>query len=132
MDYRYITIIVIVLAGISIWLFYVSRVQYKLEHKLKRLQIDREFNEIMKRDDKNRLQEAYVEIALNKLRSADKKDKILGLRQIHEISWGASVDIKKKVITELILYVQDEDNEGMRIAVLDEICKLHNIVKKEF
>lgn len=48
------------------------------------------------------------------------------------IGWESNIYIKKHIISELIKYLEEEDNEGMRIAVLDEVCRLHHAVKDSF
>lgn len=131
--YIYIAIFVVLLLGVSFWLFYISRVQfrYKLKDYYIRHTFERSVKHALAREERDQLLEAYIKNALMNLRSEDREHKFVALMQIHELSRGANINIKKHIINDLIKLASGERDDTLRSAVLDEICELNKIIKKE-
>lgn len=76
-----IVITVIVLLIVSAYLLYVSKIQYKIKSEIGILRIDHELDNLMKAGDKTKIQQQYLKLALDKLKSPDEEKKKVGLKQ---------------------------------------------------
>jgi hypothetical protein len=133
---EYINLILIIfipiLIGLSIWLLYLSKVQYRLEHRIRQMQMRRKFKMALDLQERDEIRKNLIRLALENLKSLDHEKKITALASIRQLDQDASYKENKFIYAQLIRHLCNEDDERIKYFVVDELCRLNSQIKSGF